>query len=98
MQSGRPRQMKLTTAFGAFLDPVADKIMVTTSLLLLAMQPPEPLAQAAVAIPSIIIISREITMSSLREWASASGGGAHKVCDAPRRLAEAWVVSHRVKS
>jgi CDP-diacylglycerol--glycerol-3-phosphate 3-phosphatidyltransferase len=31
------------------------------------------------AIPVAIIICREITMSSLREWAAASGGGAHKV-------------------
>jgi phosphatidylglycerophosphate synthase len=76
---GRMLQMKITTAFGAFLDPVADKIMVSTALVLLAASPPAPLSQADLSPPVLVIICREITMSSLREWAAASGGGAHKV-------------------
>ncbi len=72
-------QMKMTTAFGAFLDPVADKIMVSTVLVLLAVSPPEPLSHSDLAIPVVIMIGREITMSALREWAASSGSGAHKV-------------------
>lgn len=72
-------QMKIATEFGAFLDPVADKIMVSTALVLLAANPPAPLSQVDLSLPVLVIICREITMSSLREWAAASGGGAHKV-------------------
>eukprot|EP00884_Botryococcus_braunii_P003121 jgi/Botrbrau1/1280/Bobra.0163s0063.2 len=72
------RKMKIATEFGAFLDPVADKIMVSTALVLLAADPPAPLTQVDLSLPVLLIICREITMSSLREWAAASGGGAHK--------------------
>lgn len=64
------RRMGLATAFGAFIDPVADKIMVSTTLVLLSVQPPQPISQLAMSIPATIIIAREITMSSLREWAA----------------------------
>lgn len=67
------------TTFGAFLDPVADKIMVTSALILLALSPPDPLTPETMAAPVMLIICREITMSALREWAAAAGGGAHKV-------------------
>ena len=70
----------MTTQFGAFLDPVADKLMVCTALVLLAVSPPEPLSSKDLAIPAVIMIGRELTMSALREWAAASAGGAaHKV-------------------
>ncbi|KAK9806079.1 hypothetical protein WJX72_000337 [[Myrmecia] bisecta] len=72
------RKLKITSAFGAFLDPVADKIMVSTALILLAATPPEPLSHKDMAAPVVIIIGREITMSALREWAALSGSGAHK--------------------
>ena len=72
-------QLSMSTEFGAFLDPVADKLMVSTALILLATAPPDPLSRPAVVIPVLVIISREIAMSSLREWAAASNGGAHKV-------------------
>ncbi|KAK9821443.1 hypothetical protein WJX81_007458 [Elliptochloris bilobata] len=72
------RKMKLTSAFGAFLDPVADKLMVSTVLILLAVRPPAPLSQKDMTIPVVIMIGREITMSALREWAAASGGAAHR--------------------
>ncbi len=71
-------QLRVTTAFGAFLDPVADKLMVCTALVLLAVSPPEPLCPKDLAIPGVIMIGRELTMSALREWAAALGGRAHK--------------------
>ena len=74
-----PLQLEMATAFGAFLDPVADKLMVSTALILLAAGPPAPLGSAAMAVPALVVIGREIAMSSLREWAASSGGGASKV-------------------
>ena len=52
----RGAQMRVTTVFGAFLDPVADKLMVCTALVLLAVSPPEPLSQKDLAIPAVIMI------------------------------------------
>lgn len=73
------RRMGLATAFGAFIDPVADKIMVSTTLVLLSVQPPDPISQLAMSVPATIIIAREITMSSLREWAAGCDSkDAHK--------------------
>lgn len=72
------RRLELTSAFGAFLDPVADKVMVSTALVLLATTPPAPLTSQDLAAPVVIIIAREITISALREWAAAAsstGGG-----------------------
>jgi CDP-diacylglycerol--glycerol-3-phosphate 3-phosphatidyltransferase len=68
------RRLELTSAFGAFLDPVADKVMVSTALVLLATTPPAPLTPQDLAAPVVIIIAREITISALREWAAGSGG------------------------
>jgi len=50
------------TAFGRFLDPVADKLLVATALVLLVS------ADMAPAVLAIIIIGREITIGALREW------------------------------
>lgn len=72
------RKWKLMTAFGAFLDPVADKLMVTAALILLSSAPPAPISQSHMITVVTIIISREITMSSLREWAAAARNGAHE--------------------
>ncbi|GFR48704.1 hypothetical protein Agub_g10660 [Astrephomene gubernaculifera] len=72
------RKLKIATVFGAFLDPVADKIMVATALVLLAVSPPPPWTPALMTAPVVLIICREITMSALREWAAAAGGGASK--------------------
>ena len=71
------RRLKASSAFGAFLDPVADKLMVAASLCLLCTHAPRGVAPWAVALPSIVIIGREITMSALREWCAAKGGEAH---------------------
>lgn len=72
------RQLNLTSAFGAFLDPVADKVMVATVLVLLASEPPAPITRLQMVAPASTMIAREIAMSALREWAAASGGDAHK--------------------
>ncbi len=66
------RRMNQESPFGAFLDPVADKLMVVVAIVLLVEANPTPL----IAIPSIIIISREITVSALREWMAELGSRA----------------------
>jgi CDP-diacylglycerol--glycerol-3-phosphate 3-phosphatidyltransferase len=63
------RRMGMETKFGAFLDPVADKIMVAFILVLLV----EAEASIWMTIPAAIIIGREITISSLREWMAEVG-------------------------
>lgn len=63
------RKMHLETPFGAFLDPVADKLMVAIVLVLLVQQQATPY----LAIPAAIIIGREITIASLREWMAEIG-------------------------
>lgn len=72
------RKLQLTTAFGAFLDPVADKIMVATALILLATDPPSSIGEGEMVLLVVIIICRELTMSALREWAACRGKGARK--------------------
>lgn len=63
------RQLKQSSAFGAFLDPVADKLMVAAALILLVSQYPIPW----MAIPGIVIVCREIVISALREWMAELG-------------------------
>jgi len=63
-----------TSRFGAFLDPVADKIMVSTALVLLVAR--QDTHQEVFAIASAVIIGREITISALREWMSEIGESA----------------------
>lgn len=63
------RRLQQTSAFGAFLDPVADKLMVTIVLVLLVQADP----RAWLAIPAAIIIGREIAVSALREWMAELG-------------------------
>ncbi|XP_050385934.1 CDP-diacylglycerol--glycerol-3-phosphate 3-phosphatidyltransferase 2 [Argentina anserina] len=69
------RKMRLGSAFGAFLDPVADKLMVAATLVLLCSRPQDVNAFGQVpwllVVPSIAIIGREITMSAVREWAAS---------------------------
>ena len=69
--------MRLVSSFGAFLDPVADKLMVAAALVLLCVHAPPDVGGAFIAIPATIIIGREITMSALREWAASAGGDVH---------------------
>ena len=63
------RRFNESSAFGRFLDPVADKLMVVTTLLLLLSDEPSVWLTLAV----IIIIGREITISALREWMAEMG-------------------------
>ena len=63
------RRLRQLSVFGAFLDPVADKLMVAVALVLLVQDNPTPLF----AIPAVIIIGREIAISALREWMSEIG-------------------------
>jgi len=63
------RKMNLQSAFGAFFDPVADKLIVATALVLLA----ESHADLWMTLPAAIIIGREIAISALREWMAEIG-------------------------
>jgi len=76
------RRMGTSSEFGAFLDPVADKLMVVTTLVLLCTRSsPTMIARFApwlLPVPAIAMIGREITMSALREWAASQGGDIHK--------------------
>jgi len=75
------RKWDCSTPFGAFLDPVADKLMVATILILIGTVPVPAgyFAGNSWVLPAIacVIIAREITMSALREWAAALGPEAH---------------------
>ena len=61
------RKLNQTSAFGAFLDPVADKFLVCASLLILVH------LQRADVLVALIIIGREIAISALREWMAQIG-------------------------
>ena len=63
------RRWEQTSAFGAFLDPVADKLMVAVALVLLVQDNPSGLF----AVPAAVIIGREIVISALREWMAEIG-------------------------
>ncbi len=67
------RRWEQTSPFGAFLDPVADKLMVAAALVLLVEHNPTRYAGIYIAIPAIIIIGREIAISALREWMAELG-------------------------
>lgn len=64
------RSLKQTSALGRFLDPVADKLIVAVSLVLLVG---EQQHLAYFAIPAAIIVGREIGVSALREWMAELG-------------------------
>lgn len=66
------RKLDQTSPFGAFLDPVADKLMVAAALVVLV----ETYAEPWITVPAIIIIGREIVISALREWMAELGNRA----------------------
>ena len=66
------RRLNQTSAFGAFLDPVADKLMVVIALVLLVQHH----ANFWVTAPAAIIIGRELVISALREWMAEMGARA----------------------
>jgi len=63
------RRLKQSSVFGAFLDPVADKLMVAVALIVIVQDNPTVLF----AIPAAVIVGREIAISALREWMSEIG-------------------------
>lgn len=81
------RYLKQSTKLGAFLDPVADKLMVCIALMLIVAEQTFKYVSvptmiltvptAIITIPAIIIVSREIIVSALREWMAEVGKRAH---------------------
>lgn len=63
------RKLGQMTPFGAFLDPVADKLIVAAALVVLV----ENFANLWMTLPAVVIIGREIVISALREWMAEAG-------------------------
>ncbi|WJG11203.1 CDP-diacylglycerol--glycerol-3-phosphate 3-phosphatidyltransferase [Aliiglaciecola sp. LCG003] len=63
------RKLEQTTEFGAFLDPVADKLIVAAALLMIT----HSYDTVWITIPAILLMSREIYVSALREWMGQKG-------------------------
>ena len=63
------RRYNMMSAFGAFLDPVADKLMVAVTLFLIVQEN----HTALMAVTSAVIVGREISISALREWMAEIG-------------------------
>ena len=66
------RRLQQSTAFGAFLDPVADKLIVAVALVLLV----DEHASLWLTLPAAVVISREVVVSALREWMAELGARA----------------------
>ena len=67
------RKLDQSTPFGAFLDPVADKLMVAIALCLMV----ERIHEWYFTLPALVIIGREIVISALREWMAELGARAN---------------------
>lgn len=77
------RYLKQSTKLGAFLDPVADKLMVSIALVLIVAEPTFQFVSTAtsviaiptavITIPAAVIVGREIIVSALREWMAEIG-------------------------
>lgn len=76
------RKWRQTTRLGAFLDPVADKLIVATALVLIVTRNNQPVydlgflllpSKPVVALAAVVIIGREIAVSALREWMAELG-------------------------
>jgi CDP-diacylglycerol--glycerol-3-phosphate 3-phosphatidyltransferase len=77
------RYLMQTTKLGAFLDPVADKLMVSVALVLIVAEPMfqfvstnsavVSIPSAVITIPAAIIVAREMVVSALREWMAEVG-------------------------
>ncbi|MGF1698001.1 CDP-diacylglycerol--glycerol-3-phosphate 3-phosphatidyltransferase [Vibrio kyushuensis] len=63
------RKLGQTSRFGAFIDPVADKVLVATALILITDQ----YHTLWITIPAVVMIAREIIISALREWMAEIG-------------------------
>lgn len=67
------RSLAQMTKFGAFLDPVADKLLVVTALILVVGEVYYQYNAKFLAIPAAVIVCREITICALREWMAQMG-------------------------
>ena len=73
------RRLGQTSALGAFLDPVADKLMVVVALVLIVSHEPSELnfikfnPHLLITLTAAVIVGREITISALREWMAEMG-------------------------
>ncbi|WP_233842744.1 CDP-diacylglycerol--glycerol-3-phosphate 3-phosphatidyltransferase [Dyella sp. 2HG41-7] len=67
------RRLNMISKFGAFLDPVADKLMVAVTLFMLVASHRGDWSGIVMAITSAIIVGREISVSALREWMAEIG-------------------------
>jgi CDP-diacylglycerol---glycerol-3-phosphate 3-phosphatidyltransferase len=67
------RRLNMTSKFGAFLDPVADKLMVAVTLFMLVDTNRGGWPGILMAVTSAIIVGREISISALREWMAEIG-------------------------
>ncbi len=63
------RRLNQSSKLGAFLDPIADKLIVVTVLIMIV----DEYGKLSTLIPALIIIGREIAVSGLREWMSEQG-------------------------
>jgi CDP-diacylglycerol--glycerol-3-phosphate 3-phosphatidyltransferase len=63
------RKLNQTSAFGAFLDPVADKLIVAAALILIT----HSYGSLWITLPAVVLLSREIYVSALREWMAQRG-------------------------
>ena len=63
------RRLGQTSRLGAFLDPVADKLIVAVALVLIVSKD----TRALIVLTAVVIIGREITISALREWMAEIG-------------------------
>lgn len=91
------RKWNQTTRFGAFLDPVVDKIMVTVALVLVTQY----YHAWYITIPALIMIAREVLISALREWMAELGKRGHvavsiwgKVKTVSQMTALTWLLWH----
>lgn len=80
------RALSQSTAFGAFLDPVADKLLVVTALILIIGEQ----QSMWLSVVGAIIIGREIAVSALREWMASHG---HRV-----KMAVVWIAKVKTVS
>eukprot|EP00913_Durusdinium_trenchii_P000649 g602.t1 len=67
------RRWEVTSPFGKFLDPVADKLLACSVLVLLPTASGSAFAPGLLAVPAVLIILREIFVSALREWTAMAG-------------------------
>lgn len=92
------RRMGQTSRFGAFLDPVADKLVVAAALIMLV----QVHDTVWLVVPAIVIVSREIAVSALREWMAEIGqrarvavGGIGKIKTVAQIAAITGLLAHK---